>query len=282
MADQDRPIALVSGSSRGVGAGIARALGEAGCVVYITGRSARGNVDPKAPPGTIEETADAVTKAGGQGIAVRCDHRDEKQIADLMARIGRDHRRLDILVNNAWAGYENHGGEGAFAQPFMALSTAFWTDMFDGGLKPTFLTTRHALPLMTVPKKPDDGARLIVNTVAWAFDEYLGNLWYDVAKAASIRMVQGLARELAGADIAVVALAPGFVRTERVEAALKGNEAALASTESSAYVGRAVVALAGDPDLMDKTGKLLTAGELAREFSFTDFDGKQPAPFRFT
>jgi NAD(P)-dependent dehydrogenase (short-subunit alcohol dehydrogenase family) len=279
MADQDRPIALVTGSSRGVGAGIARALGEAGCVVYVTGRSTKAK--PGAIPGTIDETAAAVTAAGGQGIAVACDHRDEKQIANLMARIGKDHRRLDILVNNAWGGYENHGGEAAFAQPFMALPTSYWSDMFEGGLKAAFVTTKHALPLMTAPKKPDDGARLIVNTVAWAFDEYLGNLWYDVAKAATIRLGQGLARELAPADIAVVALAPGFVRTERVEAALKGNPEALAKTESPAYAGRAVVALAGDPELMDKSGKLLTAGELAREFSFTDLDGKQLAPFRF-
>jgi NAD(P)-dependent dehydrogenase (short-subunit alcohol dehydrogenase family) len=279
MSDQDRPIALVSGSSRGVGAGIARALGEAGCVVYVTGRSAKGQSG--SLPGTIEETADAVTKAGGQGIAVRCDHRDEKQLAELMAKIGRDHRRIDILVNNAWAGYEHNAGDGSFAQPFMALPTSYWTDMFDGGLKPTLLTTKHARPLMTVPKNADDGSRLIVNTVAWAFDEYLGNLWYDVAKAAAIRMVQGLARELAGADIAAVALAPGFVRTERVEAALKGDAETLARTESPSYAGRAVAALAGDPDLMDKSGKLLTVGDLAREYSFTDLDGKQPAPFRF-
>lgn len=279
MTDQDRPIALVTGASRGVGAGIARALGEAGCVVYVTGRSTKGNAG--SLPGTVEETADAVTQAGGKGIAMRCDHRDEKQIADLMSRIGKDHRRLDILVNNAWGGYEHNAGDGSFAQPFMALPTSYWADMFEGGLKPTFLTTKLALPLMTVPKNADDGARLIVNVVAWAFDEYLGNLWYDVAKAASIRMVQGLARELGGADIAAVALAPGFVRTERVEAALKGNAEALARTESSAYAGRAVVALAGDPELMEKSGRLLTVGELAREFSFTDLDGKQPAPFRF-
>ena len=277
--DVDRPIALVTGASRGVGAGIAKALGEAGCVVYVTGRSTKAK--PGAVPGTIDDTAAAITAAGGKGIAVACDHRDEKQIAALMAKIGKDHRRLDILINNAWAGYENHAGGDSFAQPFMALPTGFWDDMYEGGLKATFLTTRHALPLMTVPKQPEDGARLIVNTVAWAFDEYLGNLWYDVAKAAAIRMVQGLARELAGADIAVVALAPGFVRTERVEAALKGDQAALAKTESPAYAGRAVVALAGDPELMEKSGKVLTAGDLAREFSFTDLDGKQPAPFRF-
>jgi NAD(P)-dependent dehydrogenase (short-subunit alcohol dehydrogenase family) len=278
-SDQERPIALVTGSSRGVGAGIARALGEAGCVVYVTGRSDKAHGGPL--PGTIEETAAAVTQAGGQGIAVRCDHREEKDIAALMAKISKDHRRLDILVNNAWAGYEHNAGDGSFAQPFMGLPTTYWSDMFDGGLKPTFLTIKHALPLMTVPKSGDEGSRLIVNTVAWAFDEYLGNLWYDVAKAASIRMVQGLARELGGADIACVALAPGFVRTERVEAALKGNAEMLGKTESPAYAGRAVVALAGDPDVMEKSGRMLTAGDLAREYSFTDLDGKQPAPFRF-
>ncbi len=281
-SDQARPIALVTGSSRGVGAGIARALGEAGCVVYVTGRSATGHVDAKMPPGTIEDTAEAVTKAGGIGIAVRCDHRDEAQIAALMARIAKDHRRLDILVNNAWGGYENNAGDGSFAQPFMALPTSFWTDMFEGGLKATFLTTKHALPLMTVPKNADDGTRLIVNTVAWAYDQYLGNLWYDVVKAAAIRMVQGLSRELAGADIAVVALAPGFVRTERVEKAIGANAEALAKTESPAYAGRAVAALAGDPELIEKSGKLLTAGDLAREYSFTDLDGRQPAAFRFS
>ena len=174
--EADRPVALVTGASRGVGAGIAKALGEAGCAVYVTGRSTRDRIDPEALPGTIEDTAEAVTAAGGIGSAIACDHRDEAQIEAVIARIQAERGRLDILVNNAWGGYERHPGA-SFAGPFMAQPTHYWDDMFEGGLKATFLTTRHALRLMTGPTR-GASQRLIVNTVAWAFDPYLGNLWY--------------------------------------------------------------------------------------------------------
>jgi len=281
MSDNDRPIALVTGASRGVGAGIARALGEAGAVVYVTGRSTRAAPRSDGLTGTIEETAEAVTAAGGEGIALACDHHDEAAAQAQMRRIAGERHRLDVLVNNAWGGYERNTGDGSFAAPFQGLPTHFWADMFEGALKPAFLTTRHALPLMTTPRPVDAPPRTIVNVVAWAFGEYLGNLWYDVAKAAAIRMIEGLARETAPADITCVALAPGFVRTERVERALAGDATKLAATESALYAGRAVAALACDPDALERSGKLVTAAELARDYGFTDGDERQPPPFRF-
>ena len=278
-ADPVRPVAVVTGASRGLGRGVARVLGEAGCVVYVTGRSSDAGPTTEGLPGTIERTAKEVDERGGQGIAVRCNHADETQVRSLFETVGRDHGRIDILVNNAWGGYESHPGA-EFTRPLWQQEhAANWGGMFDRGLKATFLSSRHAAPLL-MSSRARSGPRLVVNTLAWAFDEYLGNLYYDVAKAAVIRLTAGLARELAASDVAVVALAPGFVRTERVEKALAGDPATLATTESPEYAGRAVAMLAGDPGVMEKSGRLLTVGDLAREYHFADLDGRQPAAFR--
>lgn len=147
--------------------------------------------------------------------------------------------------------------------------------MFTAGVRTHFAASRFAAPLMI-----EQRSGLIVGTVAWAFGEYLGNLSYDVAKAAVVRMAFGMARELRPHGVAAVAVAPGFMRTERVLAAHAANPFDLAATETPEYLGRAVAALAADPNLMEKTGQVLTAGDLAREYGFTDVDGRQLAPFR--
>jgi NAD(P)-dependent dehydrogenase (short-subunit alcohol dehydrogenase family) len=278
VADTDRLVAVVTGASRGVGKGIAAVLGEAGAVVYVTGRSVRGQPSTEGLPGTIEDTADLVTKRGGRGIAVRCDHTKDQEVEALFERVRREQSCLHLLVNNAWGGYERHPGAG-FAGPIWQQPLQHWDGMFTAGLRSHFTAIRLAAPLLTSDR---GGAqpRLVVNTMAWAFDSYLGNLFFDVANGAILRMTRGLAVELRPFEAAAVAVAPGFVRTERVQAQAKQQPLDLSKTESPEYIGRAVATLAHDPEVIEKSGRLLLVGELAREYGFTDLDGKQPAPFK--
>jgi NAD(P)-dependent dehydrogenase (short-subunit alcohol dehydrogenase family) len=188
--------------------------------------------------------------------------------------VRRESNRLDLLVNNAWGGYEQYE-VGHFTAPFWEQPPRHWDGMFVAGVRAHLIAGRFAVPLM-LPQRHG----LILSTIAWAFGKYLGNLYYDVAKAALIRMAFGMARELRPHGIAAVALAPGFMRTERVLAAHAAHPFDLSGTESPEYLGRAVVALASDPDILHKSGDVLTVGELAREYGFTDIDGRQVPPFR--
>jgi NAD(P)-dependent dehydrogenase (short-subunit alcohol dehydrogenase family) len=266
-------VAVVTGASRGVGKGIALALGEAGATVYVTGRSdAAGATEGLS--GTVGETADAVTRRGGQGVAIRCDHTSDAEVEALFARVKREQGRLDLLVNNVWGGYEKFDWS-RFAAPFWEQPMRHWLGMFESGVRAHLAATRLAVPLMLGKR-----GGLIVHTTAWDRDQYLGNLFYDVAKAAVNRMAFGMARELQLHDIAVVALAPGFVGTERVLAAFAGAGRTPPNLESPEYAGRAVVALAGDANVMAKSGRVLTVGEMAAEYGFTDVDGRRPPPFQ--
>jgi len=266
-------VAVVTGASRGVGKGIALALGEAGATVYVTGRSDGGGTT-EGLPGTVRDTAEAVTQRGGRGIAVRCDHTADVEVELLFARVKQEQGRLDLLVNNVWGGYEKFDWS-RFAAPFWEQPMQHWLGMFESGVRAHLATTRLAVPLML-----GKGRGLIVHTTAWDRDKYLKNLFYDVAKAAVNRMAFGMARELQPHDITVVALAPGFVGTERVLAAFAGTGRTPKNLESPEYIGRAVVALAVDANVMTKSGRVLTVGELAAEYGFTDIDGRQLPPYR--
>jgi NAD(P)-dependent dehydrogenase (short-subunit alcohol dehydrogenase family) len=265
-------VAVVTGASRGVGKGIAVALGEAGATVYVTGRSSEGRTT-EGLHGTIKETADAVTERGGQGISVRCDHTVDADVDALFERVKREQGRLDLLVNNVWGGYEQQDWA-RFGAPFWEQPLRHWSGMFESGVRAHLVSTRLAVPLMF-----SAGQGLIVHTTAWDRDKYLGNFLYDLAKATVNRMAFGMARELRDRQIAVIALAPGFVGTERVRAAF-GAHPLPETAESPEYAGRAVVALATDADVLARSGRVLTVGELAREYGFSDIDGRQPAPFR--
>jgi len=268
-------IAVVTGASRGAGRAIAAVLGEEGATVYVTGRSTTADPAPTDPlPGTIEETAALVTARGGTGIAVSCDHTRDDDVAALFRRVREEQGHLDLLVNNVWGGFERHTQPG-FDRPFWEQPTDLWEKMFVAGVRAHFLASRLAVPLM-LPRR----AGLIVNTVAWSFGDYLGNLYYDVAKAASIRMAYGMAHELRQYEITAVAVAPGPMRTERVAAALAERPAELAELESPEYLGRAVAALAADAHVIHRSGSILTVAELAREYGFTDIDGRRPGPYR--
>jgi NAD(P)-dependent dehydrogenase (short-subunit alcohol dehydrogenase family) len=265
--------AVVTGASRGVGRGIAVALGAAGATVYVTGRS-RPGATTEDLPGSIDETASAVTARGGHGIPVYCDHTADADVEALFARVRTESGRLEVLVNNAWGGYEQFDWR-AFGAPFWEQPLRHWQGMFVAAVRAHLVASRLAVPLMLPAARG-----LIVQTTAWDRDKYLGNLFYDIAKAAVNRMAFGMARDLEPHHVAVVALAPGFVGTERVLAAFAGAGPLPANLESPEYIGRAVVALAGDANVMAKSGRVLTVGQLASEYKFTDIDGRQLPPFR--
>lgn len=269
-------IAVVTGASRGAGRGIALALGDAGATVYVTGRSVRGEATTENLPGTIEETAESVTARGGTGIAVRCDHKVDSDVAALFARVEREQRQIDLLVNNAWGGYEQHDYR-KFGAPFHEQPLRHWDGMFTAGVRAALVASHFAVRLMLRHRHG-----LIVNITAWDRDKYLVNVFYDLAKSAINRMTFGLARELTPHNITVVALAPGFMRTERVAGAFEaaGNKDYLNFTESPEYAGRAVAALASDPNVLEKSGKVVAVGDLAEEYGFNDIDGRRIPPFR--
>ncbi|MFO0790945.1 MAG: SDR family NAD(P)-dependent oxidoreductase [Pirellulales bacterium] len=290
-------VAMVTGASRGAGRAIAVVLGEAGATVYVTGRTVRGVAAVDNLPGTVDDTADEVTARGGRGIAVRCDHTKDIEVAALFDRVRTECGQLDLLVNNAWGGYEGQT-MGIPMKPFWEQPREQWQSMFVAGVRAAMVTSQLAAPLMigndnsrSAASEPSPspslrgsgsaGGGLMVCTVAWAYDEYLRNLYYDVAKAAVIRMVRGMAHDLKPHGVAAVALAPGFMRTERILAAHAAHPFDLSWTESPEYLGRGVRALAEDADVMRRSGELFTVGDLARDYGFTDVDGKQPAAFRF-
>jgi NAD(P)-dependent dehydrogenase (short-subunit alcohol dehydrogenase family) len=283
MIDLRDKVALVTGASRGAGRGIARELGAAGATVYVSGRSVGSEAVTRDVEGTIDETAREVTARGGRGIAVRCDHTVDADVDSLFRRIRDDHGRVDLLVNNVWGGYESMDGP-LPRVPFWEQSLSQWEGMFTAGVRAHLAASRLAVPLML-----PHGRGLIVTTTA-KLDvlPYLRNLFYDLAKNTVARLTWAMAQELGEHGIAAVAVAPGFMRTERVVQAFRKAGAMEALNgpggpqETPAYVGRAVVALAADPQVMSKSGEVLEVGALAREYGFTDVDGTQPSPFRLS
>src|SRR5580704_6020713 len=287
-------IALVAGATRGAGRGIAVALGEAGATVYCTGRSSRKRARGKPPtpgrPETIEETAALVTAAGGRGIAVRVDHTEPAEVRNLVARIKRRHKHLDILVNDIW------GGDALteFGKPFWKVNLANGLRMLKQAIHSHIITSHYAVPLML-----GRGRGIIFEITDGDAFYYRGNLFYDLVKISVIRLAFAMARELRKRNIVSVAVTPGFLRSEAVldhfgvtEATWKEagkNKAANVNSkdqndapqdfmvsESPRYIGRAVVALAADRDVMKKSGRVFSSWGLAREYRFTDLDGTQP------
>ncbi len=272
MANLAGIVAVVTGATRGAGLGIAEELGASGATVYVTGRSTRGSRTENLP-GSVEEAAEAVTRAGGRGIGVRCDHTREAEVVKLAEHV-RSEGRLDLLVNNAWGGYEGHD-LAAFTKPLWDQPVRAWEAMFTSGVLPTLLTSSKLLPLLL-----NRHQGLVVNTVAWLEGDYLGNVYYDAAKAAILRATRGIATECRDLGVGAVALAPGFLRTERVMAAHAKAPFDLGPTESPRYIGRAVAALAADPGVFEHTGELLYVGDLAGKYGFTDVDGRRPPKLR--
>ncbi len=279
-------VALVAGATRGAGRGIAVELGAAGATVYVTGRTTRTQQSEYARPETIEETAELVTQAGGRGIAVAVDHLDPRQVEQLVARIGADHHKLDVLVNDIW------GGERLFA-----FDKTVWEHSLDDGLRllrlgvDTHLITSHyALPLL-IQQPGGLVVEMTDGTAAYNATHYRNSTFYDLAKSAILRLGWALAQELAPHGAAVVTLTPGWLRSEMMLDAFGVTEAnwrqAIARephfviSETPHYVGRAVAALAADPDVTRWNGQSLSSGQLAQVYGFTDLDGSQPDCWRY-
>jgi NAD(P)-dependent dehydrogenase (short-subunit alcohol dehydrogenase family) len=264
-------IAVVTGATRGGGRGIAVELGAIGATVYVTGRSSGRSRSPMDRPETIEETAAKVDEAGGKGIPVRVDHSDAAQVQALAGRI----ETLDLLVNGVWGG-----------DPLTDWSHPLWEQDLQQGLDlvrnavETHIVTSHAL----IPKLIANGKGLVVEVTDGNTARYRGSFFYDLAKHSVIRLAQAQAHELRPHNVAAVALTPGFLRSEAVlehfhtteDAWRETQDPHFARSESPAYLGRAVAALARDPEIMRKSGRALATAPLAREYGFTDADGTRP------
>ncbi|WP_438431252.1 SDR family oxidoreductase [Gorillibacterium sp. sgz500922] len=271
-------VAVVAGATRGAGRGIAVKLGEAGAVVYVTGRSVRGMPSSMNRPETIEETAELVDAAGGRGIAVRTDHTIEADVCALFEQVKREQDgRLDILVNDVWGG-----------DPLSEWETPFWEHSLANGLllqrqavHSHLITSYHAAPLMIAR-----GSGLIVEITDGVGYHYRGNLYYSLAKISAIHLAEAMAADLKPHGITALAVTPGFLRSESMldhfgvtednwRDAARIDPHFIAS-ETPAYIGAAIAALAGDPNVAAKTGQSLSTWGLSEEYDFTDADGTRP------
>lgn len=280
-------VALVAGATRGAGRGTAVALGEAGAVVYCTGRTTRDRTSAYNRAETIEETAELVTSAGGTGVAAAVDHLSAAEVEQLIRRIDAERGRLDIRVNDVW------GGEN-----LIEWNTPLWEHNLDAGLKmlhgavDTHLVTSHfALPLLI--RRPGGlVVEMTDGTREYNTAHYRLSAFYDLAKSAALRLAFSQAEELKPYGCTALALTPGWMRSEmmlehygvteanwRDGAAINPHFAAI--SESPRFVGRAVAALAADPELHLRNGGSFSSGELAREYGFTDVDGSQPDCWRY-
>ncbi|MEU7298127.1 SDR family oxidoreductase [Streptomyces exfoliatus] len=280
-------ICLVAGATRGAGRAIAVQLGAAGATVYVTGRTTREKLSEVGrATETIEETAELVTAAGGEGIAVPTDHLEVEQVRALVDRIDRERGRLDVLVNDVWGG-----------EHLVTFGKKTWENDLTGGLRMLELGVRtHAITSHTaLPLLVRERGGLVIEvtdgTAAYNGTRYRENLFYDLAKNAPIRMAFGLGKELEEYGGTAVALTPGWLRSEQMLAGFEVTEENwrdavekipdFAVSESPVYVGRAVAALAADPDRHRWNGRSLSSGQLAKEYGFTDADGSQPDAWGF-
>lgn len=271
-------VALVAGATRGAGRGIAEMLGEAGATVWCTGRSVRGHLASGADrPETIEETAERVSARGGVGIAVRTDHTVESEVAALCARIERESGRLDLLVNDVWGGDAHI----EWGKRIWETTPENARILLERSVFSHLLTSRYAIPLLLRAERG-----LVVEITDGDHFGFRGNLLYDLVKMSVIRLAFGLSKELHKTEVAALALTPGYLRSEFMLDLYGVTEETwkeaiprvpdFAASESPGFVGRAVVALACDPQVRRKEGRVYSSWGLSREYGFTDLDGTRP------
>ncbi len=266
-------VAVITGASRGIGRGIALALGEEGATVYVTGRTVEPGTAPL--PGTVGETAAEVTARGGKGIAVPCDLKDDAQIAALFEQVKREQGRLDLLVNNAIA-----------IPPEMTQRIGFWEkplsnwEILDVGLRAAFVAAHHAAKIM-VPQR----SGLIVALSGYVGVTYTYDTIFGTTKTATDRMARDMAVELKPHNVASISLWQGFTYTERAQENLKtvpgmASQLNAAAGSSPEFPGRVIAALAKDPNVMARSGGTYINAELAQEYGVTDIDGRQIVSLR--
>jgi NAD(P)-dependent dehydrogenase (short-subunit alcohol dehydrogenase family) len=274
-----RPLAgqvcLVAGASRGLGRGIARALGEAGATVIVTGRSSEAGPRTDQRQETFEDAAREVEAAGGKGHPYRCDHTNEREVDGLVSWSLRRFGRLDCVVDAVWGGNEGYDGErypdgSSFGTPFWRRPVARLGQNFETGIYAQLLLARAVVPTMVQMRKG-----LIVTVSFDTQAGYLGDVFYDLAKSTMNRLTLAMGAELEPFGVTALGLSPGHVLTERVRDAGMAAQ----TTETPLYAGRAVAALAADADVARHNGQVLRVADLAQSYGFTDRDGSQPAPF---
>lgn len=291
-------VAVVTGASRGIGKGIAIELGKAGATVYVTGTST-SDVDMKygggrystndevGGPGSIEETANDVTRAGGLGIPVYCNHADDEQVKNLFELVENTHGRLDLLVNNVFR--VPQGGTKALFGNFWEKDVEVWDSIHTVGCRSHYVATCHAVPLMKKNRpfgKSGMKRPMIAMISSFGGLCYTFNVAYGVGKAAVDRMAKDMAVELEKEDIVCMSFWPGVVRTERTEISVENGDwdkdvgIPLDNAETPGYTGKAIVAVATDEDNMSKSGKYHVVAELAKDYGFKDENGKQPPSIR--
>jgi dehydrogenase/reductase SDR family protein 1 len=272
----DGKVAVVTGASRGIGKGIALELGAAGATVFVTGRTVTADDQPL--PGTVGETAAEIDSLGGRGVALACDHHVDAQVEAVFEQVRRDSGRLDVLVNNV---FSSPAMVPWLGRPFWELPIEAWDETIDIGVRSHYVASRYAVPLLFAA-----GGGVIVNVSSSGAIQYAHNVPYGVGKAAVDKMTADMAHELAGHAVAVVSVWPGLVRTELVSMGARETEDGrqvlglpgegefdLADAESPRFTGRAVVALATDRDVMDRSGRAFPVAGLADDYGFTDVDG---------
>lgn len=271
-------IAVVAGASRAIGKGIALELAAAGATVYLPGRVASRPAPGDAPALTVGATAAEIESAGGRAVALRCDFTDEAQITAAFERVRSDHGRLDVLVNSV---FSSPSFGASIGKPFWELPLGFWREVVDLGTGSAYMASVAAAPLLLAA-----GGGLIVNVSARGAERYRYNVAYGVGKAALDRMTRDMAHDLRDHGVAVVSIWPNVTRTEHLDrAAREGNSPPVAgiddlgSLETPRYSGRAVVALATDPSVMDRSGKRYWVAELGADYGFSDELGREhPLP----
>lgn len=267
MQKRDGLVVVVTGASRGLGRGMARAFGSKGMTVYLTGRAADG---------ALQEAADEVRARGGHAIPISCDHRVNEQVRDLFERVKKESASLDILVNNAAAVYpEALLGSGGFWEKPLKL-----VDMIDVGLRSNYVSSYHAAPMMVAARRG-----LIVNISFYGAVCYFHGAAYGAAKAGTDKMTHDMAIDLAPYGVAAVSLWPGFVMTDALavmppERVPEDLRAMLPQFEKPEFSGMVIEALYRDPQLMELSGKALIGAELGMEYAIKDIDGKQPISYR--
>lgn len=267
-------VAIVTGASRGAGRGIALVLGDAGATVYLTGRSVRGDASSDLPHTTLEDTAEMMATRGGFGVPVRTDHSNDEETRALFERVAYDQGKLDVLVNNAWGGYEKPEGPHQDGKPFWQWSLGHWRKAVEVGVASNLSASYYAVPLM-LPQQ----SGLIVNITLNVSEYTPGWLFYYLPKRSINEMTRAMALDLEAYGIAAVGVSPGWMRTEAVmsgELYPAPDGAQLEETESVELVGRGVLALATDLGVMERSGRILLSRDLAREYDFADVDGRRP------